>query len=89
MRLLLSHPLPLSPTLAVLRPPQLNLTCQELHLWDLGPGPELRSLPSLPCATYSPGPHELRSSRYVVRACLGGLQQRFVLTGSEECKVGN
>lgn len=39
----------------------------------------------MPCASYV-GPQE-KQSRFVVRSGLGGLDEKFVLSGSEECKV--
>lgn len=62
----------------------VNLTNQNIHLWDLGRGPAIQ-VPSMPCASYV-GPQE-KQSRFVVRSCLGGLGEKFVLSGSEECKV--
>ena len=82
--------LPACPPAPHTRPPcpQLSLASGELHLWDLGPSPSELRLPILPCASFAPGMPRPAPSRYVVRACLGGLDERFVLTGSEEAKVG-
>ncbi|GAB4817799.1 hypothetical protein N2152v2_004845 [Parachlorella kessleri] len=63
----------------------VSLSTPELHLWDLGAGASLAP-PSLPCAVFQRS-CPARPSRFVVRACLGGLGQKFVLTGSEEGKV--
>jgi WD40 repeat protein len=62
----------------------VNLTSNTMHLWDLGAGPEIKP-PPMPCARFE-GRND-KQSRFVVRSCLGGLDDRFVLTGSEECRV--
>jgi WD40 repeat protein len=41
---------------------------------------------SLPLPFHPSAPQD-KQSRFVVRSCLGGLDDRFVLTGSEECRV--
>ncbi|EFN59046.1 hypothetical protein CHLNCDRAFT_7805, partial [Chlorella variabilis] len=61
----------------------VNLTSNSMHLWDLGDAPREMHLPAMPCASYQGA----NQSRFVVRSCLGGLDDRFVLTGSEECRV--
>ncbi|KAL4432403.1 hypothetical protein ABPG77_001702 [Micractinium sp. CCAP 211/92] len=63
----------------------VNLTSNSMHLWDCGPDPSELRMPAMPAAVYR-GPGE-KQSRFVVRSCLGGLNERFVLTGSEECRV--
>ena len=66
----------------------LNLAQQRIHLHELG-DPATNN-PS-PTATAGPvqkymGSQE-QKGRFVVRSCLGGMNQAFVLSGSEDCKV--
>lgn len=63
----------------------VNLTSNSMHLWDCGEAPGELRMPAMPCAAYN-GASD-KQSRFVVRSCLGGLDDRFVLTGSEECRV--
>lgn len=62
-----------------------NLTSNCMHLWDCGTDRAELRVPAMPAATYR-GPSD-KQSRFVVRSCLGGLDDRFVLSGSEECHV--
>ena len=66
----------------------LNLNQQRIHLHELG-NPTTNS----PSATAANGPvmkyagSQEHKGRFVVRSCLGGINQAFVLSGSEDCKV--
>ncbi|KDD72137.1 hypothetical protein H632_c3807p0, partial [Helicosporidium sp. ATCC 50920] len=56
----------------------LSLASAAIRLYDLGPDPEVLSLPRAPAALFlppAPAP-----GRFVVRACLGGIDERFVLS---------
>lgn len=67
----------------------LNLNQQRIHLHELG-NPATNS----PSPTAGAGPvqkyvgSQEQKGRFVVRSCLGGINQAFVLSGSEDCKVG-
>lgn len=57
-------------------------------------GDPVSQTPSMgPVQCYEPAgeqeQEQQRSGRYVVRSCLGGYNQAFVLSGSEESKVGS
>ncbi|KAK9820308.1 hypothetical protein WJX72_008774 [[Myrmecia] bisecta] len=62
----------------------LNFANQHIHMWELPADPQA-PLPLTPTQKYV-GPQE-KQGRYIVRSCFGGLNQAFVLSGSEECKV--
>lgn len=72
----------------------LHMQSQELHLWDLAPQqqpggtglPASRTLPTAPVAKFRPG-HVQSAGRYIVRATLGGVDQHFVASGSEDSQV--
>ena len=66
----------------------LNLAQQRIHLHELG-DPTTNN----PSPTAAVGPvqkymgSQEQKGRFVVRSCLGGINQAFVLSGSEDCKV--
>ncbi|KAL3133283.1 hypothetical protein ABBQ38_007163 [Trebouxia sp. C0009 RCD-2024] len=66
----------------------LNLNQQRIHLHELG-DPTTNS----PSSSAGTGPvqkyvgSQEQKGRFVVRSCLGGINQAFVLSGSEDCKV--
>ena len=67
----------------------LNLAQQRIHLHEVGN--PLTNTPS-PNASAGPlqkyrGSSQEQRGRFVVRSCMGGINQAFVLSGSEDCKV--
>ena len=78
----------------------LHMQSQELHLWDLSSGqqhpmgavqrgsgaPTSRALPTAPTAKFKPG-NAQNAGRYIVRATLGGVDEHFVASGSEDSQV--
>lgn len=66
----------------------LNLAQQRIHLHEVG-----NPLTNTPSPNASAGPlqkylgSQEQRGRFVVRSCLGGINQAFVLSGSEDCKV--
>lgn len=66
----------------------LNLAQQRIHLHEVG---DARTNTPSPNASAGPVQKYLGSQeekgRFVVRSCLGGINQAFVLSGSEDCKV--
>lgn len=54
----------------------VNLANQEIHLW---------SIVGAPCVVAKYKGHS--RSRYVIRSCLGGFEQSFVASGSEDSQV--
>lgn len=54
----------------------VNLSCQEIHLWDLA-GEWKQPLKF--------SGH--RQSKYVIRSCFGGLDSSFIASGSEDSQV--
>ena len=66
----------------------LNLAQQRIHLHELGDPSTNNPSPNAaagPVQTYT-GSQDSKG-RFVVRSCLGGINQAFVLSGSEDCKV--
>lgn len=61
----------------------VNLVDGSLELWDLGTGPRPRQRPPLAMRFLPPPALAAQRQRYIVRSCLGGLGERFVLSGSE------
>lgn len=66
----------------------LNLAQQRIHLHELGDPATNTPSPTAgtgPVQKYTGGQEQ--KGRFVVRSCLGGINQAFVLSGSEDCKV--
>jgi WD40 repeat protein len=77
----------------------LHMQSQELHLWDLssgqqhslgaiqrGSGALTTAMPTAPTAKFRPG-NAQNAGRYIVRATLGGVDEHFVASGSEDSQV--
>ena len=64
---------------------QVNLFNSTMRLYDLGPDPDALRVPVAPCAQFEPA--AARQRRFVVRSCLGGVGDRFAVSGSETGKV--
>lgn len=62
-----------------------NLKNQCVNLWELPPPGSADPMPTKPLQTYRGLRRKL--GRFVVRSCLGGFREAFVLSGSEESKV--
>ncbi len=66
----------------------LNLAQQRIHLHELGD-----PVTNTPSPNASMGPvqkymgNQEQKGRFVVRSCLGGINQAFVLSGSEDSRV--
>lgn len=58
---------------------------RQIQLWELNPDLS-RPQPTKPKKTYKLPPLETEYE-YVIRACFGGQNDAFVLSGSEECKI--
>ncbi|KAI8817138.1 WD40-repeat-containing domain protein [Fimicolochytrium jonesii] len=53
----------------------VNLSNEEVHLWDLRQKRLVRKYVGN------------KQGRFVIRSCLGGLHDNFILSGSEDCKI--
>eukprot|EP00897_Mesotaenium_endlicherianum_P008127 jgi/Mesen1/7342/ME000377S06567 len=61
----------------------VNVSSQEIHLWDLGGGGGGSALPDAPSFVY----RGQRQGRFVIRSCFGGSEQAFIVSGSEDSQV--
>eukprot|EP00850_Spirogloea_muscicola_P018871 SM000177S03204 [mRNA] locus=s177:210935:220262:- [translate_table: standard] len=57
----------------------VNLSSQEIHLWDLG----RKKHPDLPTCKY----RGQKQGRFVIRSCFGGSNQAFIVSGSEDSQI--
>lgn len=64
----------------------VTTTTGGLQLFDLGEG-LLPARPAAPVATFVPPGDSPGQTRSVVHSCLGGLEERFVLSGTEDGRV--
>lgn len=54
----------------------VNLSTQEIHLWDFADGGKV-------VRKFS----GFKQGRYVIRSCFGGVNEGFVLSGSDDCLI--